>query len=181
MRRIECDHLEFDPPGSEQSLSLAIASPSDQMPSLAELVSHCGASGTEGSGIPAEWPNWPKVSSHIEKFSGMGSLFKLRGDVLPLFTMNSKLGLKENSDNRKTVIVIRMKGVSFGVTVDDIIHQQQIVIKKLGQDLQNKKGLIGSAIMSDGKPALIVDLYELFGNDVKKSYSEDKFKTSAAA
>jgi two-component system chemotaxis sensor kinase CheA len=60
--------------------------------------------------------------------------------------------------------------------VDDIINQQQIVIKKLGEDVRGQKGIIGSAIMADGMPSLILDLLELFKDDLKASKGHQKYR-----
>jgi two-component system chemotaxis sensor kinase CheA len=105
----------------------------------------------------------------VETFSGVANLFKLRGEVLPLFFVNDKLGLKNQESTSHTVVIVRGLNHAFGVVVEDILNQQQIVIKKLGEDIQNRKGIIGSAIMSDGMPSLILDLVELFKGDIKQS------------
>lgn len=120
-------------------------------------------------------------SDKIESFPGIASLFKLRGEALPLFHLNNKLGHKPSEKESRTVIVIRGLSHAFGVEVDDIIHQQQIVIKKLGADLQNKVGIMGSAIMSDGKPSLIIDLFEIFKNDLKASKGYKKYNKKIRA
>jgi two-component system, chemotaxis family, sensor kinase CheA len=106
----------------------------------------------------------------IETFSGVGKLFKLRGEVLPLFHLEQKLSAEPSQAKKSlTVIIIRSAQMAFGVVVDDIINQQQIVIKKLGDDIKHKKGVIGSAILSDGMPSLILDLNELYKDDLKKN------------
>jgi two-component system chemotaxis sensor kinase CheA len=116
-------------------------------------------------------------SSEVESFSGIASLFKLRGEVLPLFHINSKLGKSLCHDcENYTVVVVRGLNYAFGVVVDDIINQQQIVIKKLGEDLRGQKGIIGSAIMADGMPSLILDLLELFKDDLKASKGHQKYR-----
>jgi len=115
-------------------------------------------------------------SSDIETFSGVAKLFKLRGEVLPLFFINHKLGKKEKEETSHSVIIVRGAQQAFGVVVDNIINQQQIVIKKLGEDLSGKQGIIGSAIMSDGMPSLILDLFELFREQMKQSTTTNKFK-----
>ena len=115
-------------------------------------------------------------NSDIETFSGVAKLFELRGEVLPLFFINHKLGKKEKEETSHTVIIVRGAQQAFGVVVDNIINQQQIVIKKLGEDLSGKQGIIGSAIMSDGMPSLILDLFELFREQMKQSTTTNKFK-----
>ena len=116
---------------------------------------------------------------NVKDFSGVAKLFQLRGEVMPLFFVNQKLGLaKADEDLKKncTVIVLKHNGRSYGVVVDDIINQQQIVIKKLGEDLSDKIGIMGSSIMSDGMPALILDLFELFKKDLRQSKAYLNFK-----
>ena len=116
---------------------------------------------------------------NVKDFSGVAKLFQLRGEVMPLFFINQKLGLaKADEDLEKncTVIVLKHNGRSYGVVVDDIINQQQIVIKKLGEDLSDKIGIMGSSIMSDGMPALILDLFELFKKDLRQSKAYLNFK-----
>jgi two-component system chemotaxis sensor kinase CheA len=105
----------------------------------------------------------------VQEFSGVSKLFKLRGEVLPLFWVNKKVGHKVKESNRHTVIIVRGLQHAFGVVVDDILYQQQVVIKKLGADARGKKGIMGSAIMADGMPSIILDLFELFKDDVKSN------------
>lgn len=47
------------------------------------------------------------------------------------------------------------------ILVDKIVAQQQVVIKQLSSESRDKVGFMGSAILGDGKPALILDLFEL--------------------
>ncbi len=54
------------------------------------------------------------------------------------------------------------------LTVKCISHQQQVVIKKLGDEIKNQKGFMGSSILGDGRPAFILDLIELYSGTMKK-------------
>ena len=117
----------------------------------------------------------------IESFSGGTKLFKLRGEVLPLFFVNQKIGKPVAEQKRFTTIIVRGLDYPFGVVVDDILNQQQVVIKKLGEDILNKKGMLGSAIMADGLPALILDVLELYRDDLKRNKSFEKHKTRKMA
>ena len=47
-------------------------------------------------------------------------------------------------------------------------HKQQIVVKKLEKDIKETTGIMGAAILSDGLPSMILDLTELYRNDIKK-------------
>ncbi len=98
----------------------------------------------------------------IHESAGLGEVLLLRGETLPLFRMSTLVSKKPKPKPpwEMTAIVIRTTAKPFAILVDDIIGQQQIVIKKLGQELSQLKEFIGSAILGDGKPALIVELSE---------------------
>ena len=84
MRRVSCDQYEFDPPDSEQTLDLAIASSSCHYPHLASLLAKCGASSPNGSSLPVDWPRWPEVVTQLSRFAGLElpPLSQLREAVL---------------------------------------------------------------------------------------------------
>jgi two-component system chemotaxis sensor kinase CheA len=47
--------------------------------------------------------------------------------------------------------------------VDELIGKQEVVIKSLGETMQNISGVAGGAILGDGRVGLILDLEGLFG------------------
>ena len=97
--------------------------------------------------------------------SGLGEILILRGENLPLFRLEKLLGLKSSvktgAPAEGIAIVVRAAGRPFAVIVDDIIGQNQIVIKRLGPEVAHLKGFGGSAILGDGRPSLILELSEL--------------------
>ncbi|MBC7715043.1 MAG: chemotaxis protein CheA [Rhizobacter sp.] len=106
----------------------------------------------------------------VHHVNGVGDCLKIRGDVIPLFKISKALQrtMKEKPLNEQIAIIVNTEERSFAVLVDDILHQQQVVIKKLGDEIKNQKGFMGSTILGDGKPALILDLVELFAGSMKK-------------
>ena len=64
----------------------------------------------------------------------------------------------ETELNRGVVILVEGKGRPVGLLVDEMIGQQQIVIKGLGRALQNVPGIAGGAVMPDGRVGLILDV-----------------------
>jgi len=93
-----------------------------------------------------------------------GELLNLRGETLPVIRLSRMLGRKisERSPSQSIAIVVRDdKASAFSVLVDDILGQQQVVIKRLGDELQGLNGISGGAILGDGKVALILDLQEM--------------------
>src|SRR5205085_8864881 len=59
------------------------------------------------------------------------------------------------------VVLVEAGGVTVGLLVDEVIGQQQVVIKKLGGRLDEQPGLAGGAIMPDGTVGLILDIQGL--------------------
>ncbi len=107
----------------------------------------------------------------IHHVSGMGETLTLRGEVMPLFRLNQLLG-KRSSDKHtqdSIAIVVRGNAKPFSILVDDIIGQQQVVSKRLGQELSSLKGITGGAILGDGRAALILDFFELVNNSSRPS------------
>ncbi len=99
----------------------------------------------------------------IEKFNGLGEVLLLRGQNFPVRRLSQLMGKKP--DNRNSwdciAIIVAHNEFPYALLVDDILGQQQIVIKQLGEELRNTPGFSGGAILGDGKAALILDVNEL--------------------
>lgn len=106
----------------------------------------------------------------VHHVNGVGDCLKIRGEVIPLFKISKALqrNIVEKPLNEQIAIIVNNNERSFAVLVDDILHQQQVVIKKLGEEIKNQKGFMGSSILGDGRPAFILDLIELFAGSMKK-------------
>lgn len=109
----------------------------------------------------------------VEHVNGIGECLKIRGHVIPLFKISKTLqrNVKEKPIKDQIAIIVNDEDKSFAVLVDDILHQQQVVIKKLGVEIRNQKGFMGSSILGDGRPAFILDLIELYSGSMKKKKS----------
>lgn len=107
--------------------------------------------------------------------NGVGECLKIRGDVLPLFRVSKALGRKstERSVHEQIAIIVNCEQRNFAILVDDVLHQQQVVIKKIGDEIINRKGFMGSSILGDGRPAFILDIVELFSGSMKKKKSHN--------
>jgi two-component system chemotaxis sensor kinase CheA len=94
--------------------------------------------------------------------SGVGEILSLRGEHMPLHRLSALLGRRQGTTPANPIaIVVRSGQKPFAVLVDDIIGQQQVVIKSLGSEMRGLKGVSGGAILGDGKASLILDLTEL--------------------
>ena len=111
----------------------------------------------------------------VHHVSGMGDILSLRGETLPLFRLTQVLGRKAAATATAAwngiAIIVRSGKNPFAIFVDDIIGHQQVVIKRLGNEVQNIKGISGGAILGDGRAALILDFSELVGRTAMRSSS----------
>lgn len=89
-----------------------------------------------------------------------GETIKMQGRLLPLFRLEKifHIGGAVRDLQQGIVVVVEADGQQTGILVDDILGQQQIVIKSLGETLQGTPGLAGGAIMPDGTVGLILDI-----------------------
>lgn len=88
----------------------------------------------------------------------------LRGEVLSLSDLGNVLGTAVETSNREEypVVVVKIGKNRIGFIVDELIGQQEIVIKSLGRFLSKIKGIAGATILGDGNVALILDVASLY-------------------
>ena len=89
---------------------------------------------------------------------------KLRDRVLPLINIENLLyhsDTLEKKFEKQFVVVIGLAEKRYGIKVDDLVGQKEIVIKSLGKYLGNIEGIAGSTIMGDGKVVMIADIAEI--------------------
>lgn len=82
----------------------------------------------------------------------------LRDEVLPLYDLAQSLGYKPlRPQETLAVIIVEVRGQKVGFVVEDLIGQQEIVIKSLSGILENIRGIAGATVLGNGKVALILD------------------------
>lgn len=87
-----------------------------------------------------------------------------RNNVLPIIRLNRVLDIDESiteTDEELTIVVVKKGEKYAGFIVDNLIGQQEIVIKTLGKYLSGIKNIAGATILGDGQVALIVDTNSL--------------------
>ena len=87
---------------------------------------------------------------------GTGEICRFRGEYLKMFRVAEHFQLREPSSG-KLVVVVDTHGKRIGLVIDEVLGQQQVVIKPLDKNYKSVKGLAGATIMSDGSVALILD------------------------
>ncbi|NOX18495.1 MAG: chemotaxis protein CheA [Chlorobi bacterium] len=90
---------------------------------------------------------------------------KLRDTVHPLIDIDKalykKTGKSDEQKDSQYIVIIGVAEKRFGLKVDGLIGQKEVVIKSLGNYLGDIDGIAGSTIMGDGKVIMIADVSEL--------------------
>ncbi|MFZ8934654.1 MAG: chemotaxis protein CheA [Bacteriovoracaceae bacterium] len=108
---------------------------------------------------------------NIEK-TGKGRVLNLRGGLIPVISLSKILNKNKETvekmvfDNEKA-LVVQVDGERISFVVDEIIEQQQIVVKKFGKEMEEVPGLSGGAILSDGEPGIILNIQEILAGGVR--------------
>jgi two-component system chemotaxis sensor kinase CheA len=91
---------------------------------------------------------------------GKGEMARVREELLPIYRLRRVFGLSEGADSIGDGLLLLLEhGKRRGcVFVDEILGQQQVVIKNLGDSQPPIRGVSGGAILGDGLVALIVDV-----------------------
>lgn len=101
-------------------------------------------------------------ASDIKYVQG-NKVITLRGNVIPIIMLEEILEI--NKDEKEatsyTVVIVAKGDKTIGLVVDNLIGQQEIVIKSLGKLINNNKIISGATILGDGEVALILDVNTL--------------------
>ena len=93
------------------------------------------------------------------KSMGGARVLELRGQLLPVVNLSDLLGHppRENSKQENFVVVLRLDHVSYGLIVNEIISNEEIVVKPLGRHLRSVPYYTGATILGQGEIAMILD------------------------
>lgn len=109
-------------------------------------------------------------AEHLSTVVGKGEILNLRGDLVRLIRLRRIFEIPtdppreedcaaEGAGANDVVIVVEdALGRKIGIVVDEILEQQQVVIKNIGGGMEQVPGITGGAVMSDGSVSLILDV-----------------------
>ncbi len=97
------------------------------------------------------------------KYVQAKEVIHLRGSVIPIIRLDKLLDIepKEKEPDHLTVVIVQKGDQQAGLVVDNLIGQQEIVIKSLGKYINGNKLISGATILGDGDVALILDVNTL--------------------
>ena len=107
----------------------------------------------------------------VNKLVGRTEVFRLREEYLPVVKLCDQFGVEPDSRSAEDglLVVVEADGKRAGVLVDDLLAQQQVVIKSLESNFKSVSGIAGATILGDGTVALIIDVPGLIRSVVNSS------------
>jgi two-component system chemotaxis sensor kinase CheA len=105
----------------------------------------------------------------IHSIAAQGEVALVRGEAIPLIRLNRIFGLTQLEDagstpieadvrnNRHLLVVVEYNDQRAALEVDELLGQQQIVVKSLERNFERLEGALGATILGDGRAALILD------------------------
>jgi two-component system chemotaxis sensor kinase CheA len=101
----------------------------------------------------------PVAASERIGLLGRGQLLSLQGELVPLFELSGFLaGQAPARSEAALAVIVECGSRKAGVLVDELLGQQQVVVKGLGESLQRVPGVSGGAILPDGTVGMILDV-----------------------
>ncbi|MEZ5063419.1 MAG: chemotaxis protein CheA [bacterium] len=94
---------------------------------------------------------------------GKHDMVEVRGELLPLVRIDRLFGVEGAKSEITSGLVVIVEGVGrkVGLLIDDVITQQQVVIKNVGEGIESTPFVSGAAILSDGLVGLILNVEEI--------------------
>jgi two-component system, chemotaxis family, sensor kinase CheA len=96
----------------------------------------------------------------VSRMAGRGEVFWFRDGYVPVLRLHEAFGVEPRSRqlHEGLIMVVEGEGRRVGLFVDDLLGQQQVVIKSLETNFRRVDGVSGATILGDGAVALILDV-----------------------
>lgn len=99
----------------------------------------------------------------IKEISGQGTVVKVREEYLPLIALHKVFGIEPRITNPclGILVILEVDGKRAALFVDELVGQQQVVVKNIESNYKKVPGISGATILGDGCVALILDVSAL--------------------
>jgi two-component system chemotaxis sensor kinase CheA len=133
----------------------------------------------------------PLRDDQVTRLAERGEVVVIREESIPLLRLGRYLRLTpavpgasapgEANSQRRLTVIVQAGRRKVGLVVDELLGQQQVVVKSLERNLHRVDGLMGATIMGDGRVAPIVDVAGLAALDLFSLQNASKFCPQAMA
>jgi two-component system chemotaxis sensor kinase CheA len=106
----------------------------------------------------------PRRTAAIQSVLGRGELLKFRGAYVPVARLEQLFHCRRSraaDAAAEIVMVVEAEGRRAGLIVDELLAQQQVVIKTMDHNYASVDGIAGATVLGDGSVALILDVEHL--------------------
>lgn len=98
-------------------------------------------------------------SNEINEFAGKRRVYQTRGEFIPVTSFyDAFYRTRSDVPDQGLLVIVEADGQRVGLFVDELLEQQQVVIKSLEENYRQVEGLSGATILGDGTVALILDV-----------------------
>jgi len=99
-------------------------------------------------------------AEQVKPVAGTGRVVKVRNEYLPLLPLYQSFGIhaEHQQPQQGVLVLVESEGKKIAVQVDELVAQQQVVIKSLEANYRRVRGISGATILGDGRVALILDV-----------------------
>lgn len=116
-------------------------------------------------------------TSEISQVKSDEEVINVRGEFIPIVYLKEIFNIEGVDDSPKDinlVVLVETGRQKFGVVVDDLLGQQQVVIKNLEENSKPVAGISGATILGDGNVSLILDVAQI----LKMKFDSNLLKTA---
>jgi two-component system chemotaxis sensor kinase CheA len=97
-------------------------------------------------------------AARINAVAGQAQLYRMRDQSIPMLRLDTLFNLRRAARATGLLVVVEVEGQPVGFVVDELLGQQQVVIKSMDENYQRVDGVSGATILGDGTVALILDI-----------------------
>jgi two-component system chemotaxis sensor kinase CheA len=103
------------------------------------------------------------LAEQVKPVSGQGRVVRVRNEYVPLLALYEMFGIRSEvrEPQRGILVLLESEGRKVALQVDELVGQQQVVIKSLETNYRRVRCISGATILGDGRVALILDVAEL--------------------
>jgi two-component system, chemotaxis family, sensor kinase CheA len=107
------------------------------------------------------------VPSDIKDISGSGQVVQVRGSYLPILPMHQIFQIEPKATHpcQGILVILTHEGKNAALFVDELIGQQQIVVKNLESNYKKIQNISAATILGDGSVSLIVDIASMMQSE----------------
>ncbi|MDB5759921.1 MAG: cheA [Burkholderia sp.] len=110
----------------------------------------------------------------VREIAGQGRVVKVRGDYLPLIALHELFAIDARctDPSEGILVILESEGARAALLLDELVGQQQVVVKNLESNYRKVAGISGATILGDGGVSLILDVAMLLRGYGKKATAE---------